>query len=371
MGSFKIDNETFQIEPADKFQIASATGNYSVEYSSESIDHLREELERSDAIVMDRKIHAIYFPSLKEKLFLLDATEQNKSISTVLQMTQFFSELELTRSCTVAVIGGGLTSDLAGFACKLYQRGIDWVLYPTTLLGISDSCIGGKCAVNAENAKNRLGLYSTPKQVVIYPDFLQSLQQDAILSGFGELFKSAIIGGEKPLKLYEELLELPFSPKSQKLKQLSLYALAIKKAVIEVDEFDRGVRQVLNYGHTVGHAVEIASEYRIAHGVAIIFGILSINNLGLEMGLLSETIAERLRDLAYKSLKDYNFEPFKKINGIIYKDKKRFKNEINIIFALSPGNMKLMPIALNDGMCESLNSALDSEIKNILKNKER
>ena len=152
---------------------------------------------------------------------------------------------------------------------------------------MSDSCIGGKAGVNYKGAKNQLALFSAPNEVIINPSFINTLEKKDIQSGLGEILKLYITGGPAMLSTYDRCIKNGTIVNKDDAKSLIMGALAIKKAVIELDEFELNIRKALNYGHTLGHAIESISNYAIPHGVAVVVGMMLVNQMSCERGLLA------------------------------------------------------------------------------------
>ena len=250
-----------------KFTVYSQPFPYNVEYS----EFLPENIEKvvdyqpGDIFIIDENVYKLYKFQLSTIPLLICAKEEHKSIETVLNIVEQLSCLH--KKNKIICIGGGITQDICATFCKLYKRGIDWIFIPTTLLAMADSCIGAKSCLNYKGMKNQLGLFSAPTKILINPKFLTTLSSKDIESGYGEIIKLHIIGNM--VKNYQSSIEYQI-----------LNSLHIKKMVIEVDEFEiKGLRMALNYGHTIGHALESLFNYLIPHGEAVLNGIYLVNKL--------------------------------------------------------------------------------------------
>lgn len=190
------------------------------------------------------------------------------------------------RETTVLALGGGVVTDLAGFVAATYCRGIPWVAIPTTLLGMIDASVGGKVAVNHPRAKNCFGAFHPPLFTVIDREVLETLPHDEWLNGIAEMIKYALIG-------HPQLLEKIGAIDEEALQM----CCEIKRAIVAQDPFDRGLRRVLNYGHTIGHALETLSAYRLAHGRAIVIGMLAKAHVSWQLGYLRWEEVASLREL--------------------------------------------------------------------------
>lgn len=194
------------------------------------------------------------------------AKEENKSLDLVSKVCTHMLETGVARDWTLVTIGGGLIGDLGGYIAATYMRGVKWINIPTTLLAQVDSCIGGKVGVNLLEGKNLLGSIYQPSEVIINHSFLKTLSKRQVKSGWGEIIKYSVIESDFLLELSVD--QIP-------TEQIIDSCLRIKSSFIENDEFDvRGKRILLNYGHTLGHAIEKVSHHEVAHGEAVIWGIL-------------------------------------------------------------------------------------------------
>ena len=327
--SFFINKNEYNIvnniNNSNILEIKSIFGNYFVYFVN---DYLNSYLYKKDDIfLIDKNVYKLYNMHwfLKEKkVFLFNTKEKNKNIKTVLKLTKFMDKYNFTKNNQLIVIGGGATQDIGAFAASIYKRGIEWVFFPTTLLSMADSCIGSKTGINHLNAKNQLGLFSSPKAILIDQIFLSSLPQKEIDNGMGEIIKMYYIGN----KLSEIRLNSSFNT--------HIYnSLLIKKQIIEKDELEKEDRKSLNLGHTVGHALEYATNYKIPHGIAILYGILFVNKLFEYSDILLENnISCYIKKYNKKTIK-INYDKF---FSALSKDKKnKNKDEITFICMTKKG----------------------------------
>ena len=214
-------------------------------------------------LLVDRKVYGLFpndFQGLfeKENIFNFEANETNKNYEAIGKVFDWLLKGNFRKDCKLVVVGGGITQDVGAFTANLLQRGIKWSLVPTTLLAQGDSCIGSKSSINFGDFKNQIGYFYPPRSVHICNDVLQTLSDDDWLSGMGEIVKLALIHGEDTFE--RTISVLPETLKRRDLiRDLVCEALTIKKYFIEIDEFDLGVRRLLNLGHTFGHAYESAT----------------------------------------------------------------------------------------------------------------
>ena len=275
--SFLVDNTQFYYENniSDILDVKSFNKTYTVYYSSNTLkEHILNIYNKNDFLIIDRNVYNLDIKAFDNisNIFILDATEDNKTIHTILKIIDELISLKFTKKNKLVVVGGGITQDIGGFVAAIYKRGIEWVFVPTTLLAMSDSCIGGKVGIN-HTSKNVLALFVAPNQVYVSNYFLESLTQDMIISGLGESLKLSVIGG---MQSYELFMNFYLEKKYIDIIKLSS---CIKKSIIEYDEFEKNERKVLNLGHTFGHALEATTNYFIPHGIAVLIGMYIINVL--------------------------------------------------------------------------------------------
>lgn len=296
--NFKIQDTEFSgwnhAAQGSTLKIISSPRPYSANFvrNSENFAWLLSEIQNaSNPLVIVDKF--IFESSLQNEIssgipvFPIDAIEPNKDIKTVLAICDFFNNSNATKNSMVFVIGGGIVQDLGAYACAMFKRGIPWTYIPTTLLSQSDSCIGGKTAVNHNQTKNILALFSSPRSVQIDINFLKSLSELDYLSGGGEIFKLLLTGGERGLQKFEDNVDGFLKRDQNAILDLISASLSIKKLVIEHDEFELDIRRSMNYGHSIGHAFESLSKYKIPHGVGVTMGVFVENRISLNRGLLN------------------------------------------------------------------------------------
>lgn len=252
--------------------------------------------------------------------------ESSKCHATLLNVYEFLTKNELTRSDLIVALGGGVVGDLAGFAAATYLRGIDFVQIPTTFLAQIDSSVGGKTAVDTPHGKNLVGAFHQPVLVLCDLQTLSTLPDENFKDGVGEAIKYGMI---KDAHLFEILRG---GACKEHLPEVIAACIDIKRAVVENDELDKGERMLLNFGHTVGHAVENYMNYQLTHGKCVGLGMAVITKAAAEAGIGSmeiyNAVAEALKayDMPYTLDIDYNTA----LNACL-SDKKRDKDEIRCI----------------------------------------
>ncbi len=358
---FKIEGKELVLDTKtlyeDNYEINSMPINYSVTFCISLFDVeniFKEKFQsnfKSRFVVWDSNVFRIYnrdFQSEKNNATILVAKESNKNIKSVLKVIDNLQDINFTKKETLVSIGGGIIQDVSAFTRSIYKRGLDWIFVPTTLLSMADSCIGAKTALNYKGVKNQLALFSAPKHVLICPSFLKSLKSDDKFSGLGEILKLVIIGGEYAISEFNRIY---FSELDEEKKMLDLMKLSlkIKKLVIEEDEFEIDIRRSLNYGHTIGHAIEPLVNYSIPHGVAVTIGMVIENNIAVRGGYLKESLAIRYNQLLTKFVPIKFLEKLKKIDFDqlrlnLLQDKKTLKTQINFAVPYSENSFGIYKI---------------------------
>ncbi len=239
----------------------------------------------------------------QEDVIVLPIQEERKSLDSVREIYDHLTTRSAKRNMTLISIGGGILQDITGFAASTLYRGINWVFVPTTLLAQADSCIGSKTSLNYKGFKNLIGTFYPPSQVFIDTSFLRTQEDVDFFSGLGEVVKLHIMGG--PTLTQQIIKELPRLVRRdpEALRTSVKSSLEIKYTYICEDEFDSGRRNMLNFGHCFGHALEATSNFEIPHGQAIVMGMLLANRIACTRGLLPEDLETRItRGLLIPSL---------------------------------------------------------------------
>lgn len=324
--------------------VCSHKGCYSVEFGSPFFP-LRKGLRQGQLLLMDRRVAGIYSELLSgilqnPSVVFLDASEANKNLETVSHLASLLLQRGISRQGELIAVGGGVTQDLASFLASVLFRGISWQFYPTTLVAQSDSCIGSKSSLNVGEFKNQLGTYHPPQSVWISVDLLQTLSPQQFTSGLGEVIKTHLIGGEKDFCwLRENYLTLKHD--ATRLTQAIQRSLEVKKELVEKDEFDRGERRLLNYGHSFGHAIESATDYAMPHGIAVLIGIDMANFISWKQGEISESGYESMRQLLWLDASRWPQSSFseEKFWKALAKDKKNLGDDLFLILTRGPGQV--------------------------------
>jgi 3-dehydroquinate synthase len=288
-------------------------------------------LERLLAKIDAPQLHVVTIPD----------GEQYKTLETVENILNECFEHKLDRKSLLIAFGGGVIGDMTGFTASLYQRGIDFIQIPTTLLSQVDASVGGKTGVNNKYGKNLIGAFYQPKAVYIDPVFLQTLPKREFAAGFAEIVKMAVMFDKS---YFDFLKEADLSDETQ-LKEAIRRSVELKAWVVNQDEKEAGIRAVLNYGHTFGHVVENETHYTTyLHGEAVAIGMVMANALAVELGLMSEAEAEEVKSLLEDAElpTDYTITDVDAFYEHFFLDKKSANNTIKFILPEGIGGHRIV-----------------------------
>lgn len=290
-------------------------------------------------VIIDKKVYEIYkekvFSSINvDRIYLLDAIEENKTIDQALEICEIMTKLSAKRNTKLISFGGGIVQDITGFVANILYRGIYWTFFPTTLLAACDSCIGGKTSLNYKKFKNLLGTFYPPDEIRICTPFFNTLSERDFQSGLGEVVKFNVMFGEQGIEKMEQNIHLLLDRNSSTVKEFVESSLLFKKQFIEEDEFDRGIRIKLNFAHTFGHAFETISKYAIPHGTAVAMGTIIANRVSCLRGWLSEDKVLRIEKILLQIINikfDHSLFNIDLIIEAMHKDKKQIGNELTAV----------------------------------------
>lgn len=293
---------------------------------------------------IDRTVFRIYKEDLKSllqdnKYFLIEAKEENKSYMHLVHYYRLLISNNCKKNDLLIAIGGGITQDICGFISSTIFRGIKWIFIPTTLLAQADSCIGSKTSINFDDTKNLIGTFYPPDSIFIDTAFCKTLSAENFNSGVGEIIKFHLMSGKKEYSLLKKFLGSTDLKNNRILKTIILSTLRIKKSYFEKDEYDTGRRNLLNYGHCFGHALESASGFSVSHGEAVIVGMGFANLLSLKRHLIKQKDYVEMETILKER---YPKIDLKKINAatiikFLKKDKKRITSDLSMILTRGIG----------------------------------
>lgn len=304
------------------------------------------------AIVTDDTVDSLYGEAFTQSLeatgfsvckFVFPHGEESKNGRTYLEILNFLAESRLTRADAVVALGGGVVGDITGFAAATYLRGIKYIQVPTTLLSAVDSSVGGKCAIDLETGKNLAGAFYQPSLVLCDHNTFDTLPKKIFLDGCGEVLKYGILYSKE---LLDHLIDkgLGFDR-----EYVVTRCVAMKAAVVERDEFDRGERALLNLGHTTAHAIEKLSGFAVSHGAAVATGCAVAARASYARGLTSaetvDLVCRSVQRLGHKTSADYSVDD---ICDVMLSDKKRHGNTVDFITVRDIGECEIYEISIDE-----------------------
>ena len=271
----------------------------------------------------------------------IEAGEEIKNITTCVEIWSILSELGADRKSLIINLGGGVITDIGGFIASTFKRGIDFINVPTTLLGMVDASIGGKNGVDLGNLKNQIGVINVPKMLLISTDFLETLSQREMRSGLAEMLKHGLIYDKNYWEQFLDLTKVDFAD----FDALIYRSIEIKNEIVKQDPTENGIRKALNFGHTLGHAIEshfLESERPLLHGEAIAIGMILETYLSKEKGLLSNEEFHQIKYIISNIYEPHNFsdEDIISIQNLLIHDKKNEYGKVQ--FALINGIGKII-----------------------------
>lgn len=292
------------------FTVKSKIHDYQVHFINDVNSTLSEELKEGDFIIIDNKIKTLYPEWFKEALVNfkhigIDATEPKKSYQEVEPIINTLIEKGFRKNHRLIAVGGGITQDVTAFIASILYRGVQWCFFPTTLLAQGDSCIGSKTSINFGKFKNQVGGFYPPNRIYVAPKFLESLPIKELQSGLGEMAHYFVVSSEEDFSRFKRDYAGALNDKNI-LGGVIARSLEIKKSYIEIDEYDINERQVFNYGHSFGHAIESLTNYNIPHGIAVSFGMDMSNFISMKKGYITAEIRRNSRELFEKIWDGYS-----------------------------------------------------------------
>jgi 3-dehydroquinate synthase len=332
--------------------IQSHTGPYTVTFREGLPSTVSELLEGVPHFIIDANIARLYASELRFALehphtVLVEATEENKSLQRMVPLFERLVTDRVRRDHTLVAIGGGIVQDMTCFLASTLLRGLPWMLIPTTLLAQADSCIGSKSSINLGETKNILGTFNPPRRIFVHTRFLDTLEPKDVHSGVGEIIKVHAIQGRAAFDRLASDFPRLFTERATLLHYIRA-ALLIKQPYIEKDEFDRGIRNVFNYGHSFGHAMESATHYAIPHGVAVTMGMDMANHIAVQRGLLPQQECERMRPILRTNYAEFARTPIplEPMLAALMKDKKNTTAGLRLVLPSgSDARIQMVPVA--------------------------
>lgn len=325
--------------------IDSKFKEYYVRFVDDFTIPLADEIDKNAFIIVDLNVFNVYKSRLsgilKEDHYLVvEAHETTKTLESCQTVIETLVAKKVRRNQKLIAIGGGVIQDVTAFVASILYRGIEWVFFPTTLLAQADSCIGSKTSINLGDKKNLIGNFYPPSGIFIDTGFLESLTPDDVKSGIGEMLHFYFYADSpftnELIRQYDQILG-----NRGLLRDFIRESLAIKKSVIEIDEFDKGERNKFNYGHTFGHALETLTNYGIKHGQAITVGMDMANYLSMRISMLPPEQFDVMHLKLAVNFPCYDFRScsMKTFFEALSNDKKNIGNNLGCILSEGPGKL--------------------------------
>jgi 3-dehydroquinate synthase len=315
----------------------------------ESLDNLPAYMGGARGIIVtDNIVKGLYghrFPPLP--IIEIGQGEESKTLDTVRDIYEFFMNHEVDRTCRIVAIGGGIVCDVAGFAASTYLRGLSFGFVATTLLAQVDASVGGKNGVNLQGYKNLIGTFTQPDFVICDRDALSTLPERELINGFAEVIKQAAIYDGELFEFLEEHYEDALGLDPIVMKRVVHDSLKVKTAIVSRDEREKGERRKLNFGHTVGHAIE--KVLHVKHGEAVSLGMMVAGHLSVSKGLLDEEGLARLKGILGSFRLPVEMRIDKAlVTDALKKDKKRENDLIHMVLLEGIGHSKIVPMAIGE-----------------------
>jgi len=326
------------------------SGGTSVILVGERITKLSDYLPHGKAIIItDKNVQRLYHKELAGyPVIAIRSGEKNKTLQTVESIYKKLVELEADRSTYIVGVGGGIVCDITGFAASTYMRGLRFAFVPTTLLAQVDASVGGKNGVNFNGFKNMIGVFNQPEFVICDMNMLKTLPKKEVLWGFAEIVKHALIADAHLFNFLERNLKKAVALNSRIIEELVYRSVVIKSDVVNQDEREKGLRRILNFGHTLGHAVEKCSD-RYSHGEAISIGMVAISALSVRKGWLKPEEFTRIETVIRSIGLPVSVRiPASSIEDAMRKDKKREGKSIHVVCLKGIGNPTVVTIDIGE-----------------------
>lgn len=339
----------------DSLIIHSYRRDYSVQFIPDLLPVLRDQIGPRDVVIIDKNIIELY-PDIakcveRHKHHIIQPSESAKTYQELTPLIASLIESGFTKTDKFIAIGGGVIQDITAFIASILLRGVNWIFFPTNLLAQSDSCIGSKTSINFGEYKNQLGGFYPPHAIYINTDFLCTLPEQELRSGVGEMLHYFCVSGRADLDWCKPRLAVALK-QGAGWGDLIYRSLSIKKDMIERDEFDQGPRNVFNYGHSFGHALETSTNFSIPHGIAVSFGMDLANIISVTLGLIDMDLRNELRGL-YEQVWEQTIVDtlhIPRFFDALSKDKKNEGAQVRVILMRGLGQMFKTTLTLDDAM---------------------
>lgn len=301
-------------------------------------------------LVTDRNVYNLYKDDIdnlineRENIYIMNSGEVNKNMEELSNIYKILIKNNIDRSGRIFCLGGGVVGDLAGFAAATYKRGIDYIQIPTTLLSQVDSSVGGKTGIDFVGYKNIVGAFHFPSSILVETSFIHTLPEREITCGLGEIIKYGLISDYDFLKYIEKNIRKIYSRDMRILPNIITKSIEIKSSIVQEDKLDLGLRQILNFGHTIGHGIESLFNYeRYNHGEAIILGMIYESNIAYQKNLINKDYYEEIV-LILKPLVEQivlKKDEIKILLNYMKNDKKNKNGKISFALPIGRGKMDI------------------------------
>lgn len=338
----------------------NASKSYTVNVLENGFEHIPSLIPRKPkfaVIVSDEKVAGLYLETVKNSIeesgiktlsFIIPQGEISKSVKWYGKLLSFLATFNISRSDMLFALGGGVTGDLTGFAAATYLRGIEYVQLPTTLLAAVDSSVGGKTAINLPEGKNLAGCFYQPSSVICNIHALSTLDDSIFADGCAEIIKYAVLGDDNLFTALEDYNLLKNRNDRSYEAQIVKRCVEIKRDFVMQDEKDTGIRNILNLGHTFGHAVEICSNFTVSHGRAVSIGLAIVCDIAVKHGICRREDAERIIHLLTSYDLPVSTEiPFDLLFEVLKRDKKISQGKLRLILPEKIGKCYIEEISID------------------------
>lgn len=308
----------------------------------ESIPDYLSSIQKEGILLVDENVDAIYSDFWKTyPKIIIPSSESAKSFEFIQEVIAKLLKMNTHRETILIGIGGGVTTDITGFVASIYKRGLDFSFIPTTLLAMCDAALGGKNGINVGTIKNCVGTINQPKSVAIFPDFLDSLSNLEFQNGLGEVIKHAILSGQNDVDFILKNAEKIKNKDSEIISKLIEKSIHFKMGIVEKDVNETNERRLLNFGHTLGHAIETSSY--LSHGESVAIGIWHDTLLAFKNKYCTQEDVDSIKKLFDTFQFDLSLNiDFDTLQEKILHDKKRYKDEIYYIFPFKIGDCRII-----------------------------
>ncbi|MBB6218077.1 3-dehydroquinate synthase [Anaerosolibacter carboniphilus] len=330
----------------EKLQIDLGEKSYPIYIGSGLLERLEDYIDTADqwVVITDENLESLYEAWLKQTLknktvykIVIVPGEESKNIHTVVEIIDYLHEIGCTRQSKILAFGGGVVGDIAGFCASIYMRGIEYIQMPTTLLAQVDSSVGGKTGINIAQGKNIMGTFYQPQAVIIDVNLLRTLSKRDFMSGLGEVVKYGVIYDYDFFQYIRSHRDEIFSLDQACIGYIIKRCCEIKAGIVSQDEKEKGMRKILNFGHTIGHALESITAYeKYTHGEAVWVGMYHEILLAERLGLIKHDYFEELLDFFQAMGVSYDISAYDKegLIDMMSKDKKNLHGKISFILPI-------------------------------------